>query len=192
MTKGLAQNGLQTVRKQVRTALPSGGWGRGLRSLLQPGTRWVLVSMALRVGRCLCPLFLAGSWASCAEGQGRLWVLARVQALTHACLPQVLLVLRCYIIPEAVCPHHVCMCVCHVCLWCVVWLWGSHPAQHAQYHCALLGEAAVGCLGPLPLPSALAALCLRALPGESPVDFPSCTGIIRRGCLPPGPPAPGR
>lgn len=77
MTKGLAQDCLQTVRKQVRTDLPNGGAGRGLRSLVQPGTHRVLVRVALRrVGRCLCPLLLAGSWASRAEGQGRLWVLA--------------------------------------------------------------------------------------------------------------------
>lgn len=117
MTKGLAQNYLQTVRKQVRTDLPNGGAGRGLRSLVQPGTHRVLVRVALRrVGPCLCPLFLAGSWASRAEGQSRLWVLARVRALTHVRLPQVLLAVRCYVIPEAVCLYHVCMCVCVTCV----------------------------------------------------------------------------
>lgn len=85
----------------------------------------MLVRVALRrVGRCLCPLFLAGSWASRAEGQGRLWVLARVQALTHACPPQVLLAVRCYVIPEAVSLSRVHVCLCHVCLVCHVWLWG--------------------------------------------------------------------
>lgn len=184
--------------------MPSGGAGRRLRSLLQPetpgaghvqpetpGAGHVQPEMlgaghsgseGCR-GRYLRPLFLAGSWASCAEGQGRLWVLARVRALTHACLPPVLQAVRCYVIPEAVCLYHVCMCVpvSRVSgVSCVVVGVPSCSARTVSLRIA--GEAAAGFLQLLLLRASA-----RYVPGESQVGFPSCTGIIRRAVSPQGP-----